>query len=204
PSQAFLAVIRSSEGESGILDSYLRSKGQSWLIGHRAITGSGGFWLSPQAHSSDGDLRLALHDGDRLVLLRGSQMLPVGEVAQPFDVAGLSAVLLLPVPDIHPPSATPFAVAFDAIMPCPSVGDSDYARPGGRPGRRAGSSLQGAALAIHQSHPSWLDLAGVTADGVVFWAALVWKDGCLETLRTASANRPGGYSAVAFARPNLL
>jgi hypothetical protein len=200
----FLAVIRSRDRESGILDGYLRNKGQTWLIGHRAITGSGGFWLSPRAHSSDGDLRLALHDGERLAILRGSQMLPVGEVAQPFDITGLSAVLLLPVPDTCPPSAAPFAVAFDAIMPCTSDGDPAYARLGARPGFRAGSTLQGAALVIHQPHPKHLDLAGVTAEGVVFWAALVWNNGRLETRTTASSTTPGGYFAASFARPNLL
>jgi hypothetical protein len=204
PRGRFLAAISSRDGESATLTGYLRRQGEFWLAANREISGAGGFWLSQQVLPSDGDLLLALHDGARLVLLRGSQLLPVGEVAQPFVFAGLSAILLLPVPGNQPPAAVPFAVAFDAIMPCTADGDPAYARLGARPGFRARSTLQSTGLAILQPHPKLLDIAGVTAEGVVFWAALAWKESCLETRSTASATTPGGYVAAAFGRPNLL
>src|SRR5262249_54979564 len=143
----FLAVLRSANGESGQLTSYQRRLGAYWSAATRMVTGPGGIWLSPLAVPSDGDHLLALHDGDRLVLLRGTGMLSEGEVAQPFDIGGLSALLLLPVPDSIPPKAVPFAVAFDAIMPCNSVSDPSCARLGARPGFRARSSLRSTSLA---------------------------------------------------------
>jgi hypothetical protein len=54
-----------------------------------------------------------------------------------------------------------------------------------------------------QPEPNLLHVAGVTAEGAVFWAVLAWKDGCLETRMTSSATTPGGYFAAAFARLGL-
>jgi tetratricopeptide (TPR) repeat protein len=203
----FLAALRSANGETGEMNCYLRRLGTYWMDAVRVVSGPGGLWLSPLAMPSGGDLVLALHDGERMVLLRGSGMLSEGEVAQPFDPAGLRAILLLTVPGQYPPVALPFAVAFDAIIPCKSADETwarPYARLGARPGFRAGSTLQSASLALLQPEPNLLHVAGVTAEGAVFWAVLAWKDGCLETLATASATTSGGYFAAAFARPGLL
>jgi hypothetical protein len=200
-----VTAIRSREGETGELDSYLRRQGTYWLAAHRAISGTGGFWLSPLAVISEGDYLLALHNGERLVLLRGSQVLPVEEMPQPFAsdfIGGLSAVLFLPVPDKPP---LPTVVVFDAILPCStSNGETPYARLGARLGFRARSTVQNATLAMMRTGPESLDLAGLTADGVVFWTALGWEQGRLETRATASAPTPGGYTATTFAGANLL
>jgi hypothetical protein len=64
--------------------------------------------------------------------------------------------------------------------------------------------LQSATLALAQPHPRLVDVAGITSEGVVFWAALAWTHGNLETRTTASATTPGGYATAAFARDSLL
>jgi hypothetical protein len=207
----FLVVLRSADGERGELNCYLRRLGTYLLSSVRVESGPGGFWLSPLAVPSGGELVLALHNGELLVLLRGTGMLSEGELLQPFDISGLRAVLLLPVPGDHPPAALPFAVAFDAIIPCKvaeaadatATGHPAYACLGARPGVRAGSALQSASLALLQSQRDLLHVAGVTAEGVLFWTVLAWKNGRLETRTTASASTPGGYFAAAFARVGL-
>jgi hypothetical protein len=207
----FLVVLRSADGQTGELNCYLRRLGMYLLSSIRVTSGPGGFWLSPLAVPSSGELVLALHDGERLILLRGSGMLSEGEVVQPLDSAGLRAVLLLPVPGSYPPAALPFAVAFDALIACKvaevadtsATGHAAYARLGARPGVRPESTLHSASLALLQSEPNLLHVAGVTAEGVLFWAVLAWNDGRLETRTTASATTPGGYFAAAFAGVGL-
>src|SRR5262249_17707731 len=125
-------------------------------------------------------------------------------VPPPFDVTGLSPLFFSSTPGTPPPPAAPFAVASAPIMPWAATGDPAYARLGARPGFRARSTLRSTGLAILQPHPKQLDVAGVTAEGVVFWAALAWHESHLETRATASATTSGGYAAAAFGRPNLL
>jgi tetratricopeptide (TPR) repeat protein len=197
----FLVVLRSVDGETGELNGYARRLGTYWQASTRVVSGSGGLWLSPLAVPSDGDLVLALHNGERLILLRGSGLLSEGEVPEPFDHTGLSAILLLPTPGQYPQAALPLAVVFDALIPCTAGGQAEFTRLGARPGFRAGSTIQSTSLALLQPEPSLLHVAGVTAEGTVFWTVLSWEDGVSATDSVTTA---GGYFATAFVRLGLL
>jgi hypothetical protein len=175
-------------------------------VERRFVGGSGPLWLTPLVGKQFDEHVLGLWDGEELTWLRGLHLMPEGSPPLPFAKPDLTAALLLP--SFVPNRADHALLVFDAeslwCYASPWWNGLHRVRLSWRPVRRPQSTLESLPLAWLQGEREHLELAGLGAEGTLYWSALRFGDGVLDVVSTNVSVCADGYLAVALVQPGLV